>query len=180
MAPLSLCSTGNPDPSLLKSKSSPTLVNSASCVTLESFHFVFSLLCPCQVAITSHLGLCLMYDLAPVSSFFALFFLPVAYQLFKTVILNYFEALGVVFCHLSHSGLKTNCSFCPCTSHNFPHCLANATYSSGLSLGVTASGKVFMSPPAQVSVKGPCDTQFSLNFTHHITSVYSFIFSFKL
>lgn len=67
---------------------------------------VFSLLRPCQVIITSHLGLCFMYDLAPVT-FFASFFSPFAHQLFKTVILNYSEVFsGVVSWHLSHTGLR--------------------------------------------------------------------------
>lgn len=152
MAPLSLRSTGNPDPSLLKSNSSPTLVNSASCVTLESFHFVFSLLCPCQVAITSHLGLCLMYDLAPVSCFFLPYFscpLPInsSKQLYWTTLRP--QVLCPVICLIQVSSQIVPSAHA--LLHNFPHCLANSTYSSGLSLGVTASGKLFMSPPTHKS-----------------------------
>lgn len=65
MAPLSLRPIGNPDSSLFNSNSSPSIVNSASCVTPDSIHFfVFPGFHPCQITITSHLDHCFMYDLA--------------------------------------------------------------------------------------------------------------------
>lgn len=145
MDPLSLRPTRNLDPSI-KSNSSPHLVDSASCATLESIHCSgFFLPHPCQDMSVGHFSPGLLSHAWPGPCLFLLPLFPTSYSTLQN---NYIKGLLRCYvplpCVMQVTGqtvLSAQALF-----HNVSHCLANSAYSSGHSLDATSSGKFFLRP----------------------------------